>query len=40
MTSQFQLKFNDPAPDLQLLGADGKPIQLSSLWKIHQQKAT
>lgn len=27
------LKFNDPAPDVQVLGANGKPVQLSSLWK-------
>ena len=33
MARQFQLKFNDLAPDLQLLNADGKTIQLSSLWK-------
>lgn len=28
-----QLKFNDLAPDAKLLDANGKPIQLSSLWK-------
>jgi peroxiredoxin len=33
MATQFQLKFNDPAPDIQLMGADGNPVQLSSLWK-------
>ena len=33
MTTQIQLKFNDPAPDVQLTGADGNPVQLSSLWK-------
>ena len=33
MARQFQLKFNDPAPDLQLLDANGNPVQLSSLWK-------
>lgn len=33
MDNQPQLKFNDPAPDSQLLNADGSPIQLSSLWK-------
>ncbi len=32
MAQQNQLKFNDPAPDMKLLGADGNPIQLSSLW--------
>ena len=33
MKKQTQLKFNDLAPDVNLLGAEGKPIQLSSLWK-------
>lgn len=33
MTNQFQLKFNDPAPDAQLLDGDGKPIRLSTLWQ-------
>jgi peroxiredoxin len=33
MTQQIQLKFNDPAPDMILLGADGKPVNLSTLWK-------
>jgi peroxiredoxin len=33
MVQHTQLKFNDPAPDVQLLGADGKPIQLSLLWR-------
>jgi len=33
MAQHIQLKFNDPAPDVKLLGADGKPVQLSSLWK-------
>ena len=33
MAQQIQLKFNDPAPDVKLLGADGKPVQLSSLWQ-------
>jgi len=33
MAKQFQLKFNDPAPDLKLLDADGNEILLSSLWK-------
>lgn len=27
------LKFNDPAPDLELMNAEGKPVRLSSLWK-------
>ena len=27
------LKFNDPAPDLELLDTGGKSVQLSSLWK-------
>ena len=33
MANQFQLKFNDPAPDAQLLDTAGKPVQLSSLWQ-------
>ena len=33
MANQTQLKFNDLAPDATLLDANGKPIQLSSLWK-------
>lgn len=33
MANQLQLKFNDLAPDARLLASDGKPIQLSSLWK-------
>ncbi|MBL8077697.1 MAG: AhpC/TSA family protein [Anaerolineales bacterium] len=33
MSNQVQLKFNDSAPDMKLLGIDGKPVQLSSLWK-------
>ena len=33
MSRLAYLKFNDPAPDLELLSADGKPVQLSSLWK-------
>ena len=28
-----QLKFNDPAPDLELLRSNGETISLSSLWK-------
>ena len=27
------LKFNDPAPDLELLNTDGVPVRLSSFWK-------
>jgi peroxiredoxin len=33
MTNQIRLKFNDPAPDVQILDKEGVPIQLSSLWK-------
>jgi len=33
MAKQNQLKFNDLAPDLKLLGANGKPVKLSTLWK-------
>lgn len=33
MAQQNQLKFNDPAPDVSLLGVEGKPVQLSSLWR-------
>jgi peroxiredoxin len=33
MSKLAQLKFNDLAPDLELLGTGGKPILLSSLWK-------
>ena len=33
MSKLAHLKFNDPAPDLELLDAEGKPVQLSSLWK-------
>ncbi len=33
MDAKNQLKFNDPAPDIQLLDVDGGPVQLSSLWK-------
>jgi peroxiredoxin len=33
MAKHFQLKFNDPAPDIQVLGTDGRLVQLSSLWK-------
>lgn len=27
------LKFNDPAPDVEVLTADGKPVRLSTYWK-------
>jgi peroxiredoxin len=27
------LKFNDPAPDLELLDVEGKPVKLSSFWE-------
>lgn len=33
MSKLAHLKFNDPAPDLELLNTDSKPVQLSSLWK-------
>lgn len=33
MAQQNQLKFNDPAPDVELLDVAGKPLHLSSLWK-------
>ena len=33
MSKLAHLKFNDSAPDLELLSTDGKPVQLSSLWK-------
>ena len=33
MAKLFHLKFNDPAPNLELLDVDGKPLNLSSLWK-------
>lgn len=33
MNDRVHLKFNDPAPDVRLHGTDGKPVQLSSLWK-------
>ena len=33
MATLPHLKFNDPAPDISLLDANGSPIQLSSLWK-------
>lgn len=33
MAKQNYLKFNDPAPDIELLDAQGKSTGLSSLWK-------
>jgi peroxiredoxin len=33
MTKLAHLKFNDPAPDLELLDTDSCPVKLSSLWK-------
>lgn len=33
MPKTAHLKFNDPAPDVQVLNANGTPIWLSSLWK-------
>jgi len=33
MATHPHLKFNDPAPDVSLLDANGNPVQLSSLWK-------
>ncbi|MFZ5912511.1 MAG: SelL-related redox protein [Chloroflexota bacterium] len=33
MLKLAHLKFNDPAPDLELLDTNGKPVRLSSLWK-------
>lgn len=33
MTNSVHLKFDDLAPDLQLLNVQGKPVQLSALWK-------
>lgn len=33
MANLQHLKFNDPAPDLELLNVEGKPTLLSSLWK-------
>lgn len=32
MPKLAHLKFNDPAPDLELLNTAGKPVRLSSLW--------
>ena len=33
MSKLAHLKFNDLAPDLELLDTEGNPIKLSSLWK-------
>ncbi len=33
MAIKNQLKFNDPAPDVELLNSKGVPIRLSSIWK-------
>jgi len=33
MAKLSHLKFNDPAPNLELLDMDGNPVKLSSLWK-------
>lgn len=33
MRKLTQLKFNDPAPDLELLNTEGEPVRLASLWK-------
>ena len=33
MPKLAHLKFNDPAPDMELLDTEGKPVSLSSLWK-------
>ncbi|MEP7134025.1 MAG: peroxiredoxin-like family protein [Chloroflexota bacterium] len=33
MSNLAHLKFNDPAPDLELQDVDGKPVRLASLWK-------
>jgi peroxiredoxin len=33
MPNLAHLKFNDPAPDLELQDTDGKPVLLSSFWK-------
>jgi len=32
MSNLAHLKFNDPAPDLELQDADAKPVRLSALW--------
>lgn len=33
MVKPNYLKFNDPAPDVELLDVNGNPVRLSSLWK-------
>jgi len=33
MATITHLKFNDPAPDMELLNSDGVPVRLSSFWK-------
>ena len=33
MSTLTQLKFNDPAPDLELMDANSKPVLLSSFWQ-------
>lgn len=33
MSNLAHLKFNDPAPDLELQDANGQPVQLSALWQ-------
>lgn len=33
MPTNVHLKFNDPAPDLELLDIDGRPVPLASLWR-------
>lgn len=33
MENKGHLKFNDPAPDVELLDVDANPIQLASLWE-------
>jgi peroxiredoxin len=33
MPNSAHLKFNDPAPDLELQDVNGAPLQLASLWQ-------
>jgi peroxiredoxin len=33
MANLIHLKFDDPAPNLELLNIEGRPVKLSSLWK-------
>ena len=33
MPNVAHLKFNDPAPDIELQDVDGKPVRLADLWK-------